>query len=134
RASAPASGSTAAPAEFVSTPPKAFHKLRLYLNQLLRHKAVRFAMDTLGCLGVWCMNKTKHFACLLVEPVFGVFDAIFPLRVHVFGVSLCDIFRSGSLRKIVNVHVQRHSRETLPRYYAMQNADAGRMSKRLVND
>ena len=62
-------------------------------------------MDTLCRLGVWRMNETENFARLLIEPVFGVFDAVFSLRFHVFCVSLCDIFRSGSLRELMNVHV-----------------------------
>ena len=64
-----------------------------------------FAMDLLCRFGVWCMAETKNFPCLFVEPVFGVFNAIFPLRFHVLRVSLRDVFRSRSLRKIVNVHV-----------------------------
>jgi len=51
------------------------------------------------------MRETKNFSATLVNPVFVVLNAVFPLRFHILRVSLCDIFRGGSLREIVNVHV-----------------------------
>src|SRR5262249_41027971 len=84
---------------------KSFCDLGLYLDDLFCHHAMSFTMHTLGRLSVWCMAKTKDLACLFVEPVFAVFDAVFPLRFHIFGVSLGDILRGRPVRKIVNVHV-----------------------------
>ena len=62
-------------------------------------------MHTLCRLCVWRVCEAKNFVASLIDPVLVVFDAIFPLGFHILGVSLRDIFRSGSLRKIVNVHV-----------------------------
>jgi hypothetical protein len=91
-------------------------------------------MHTFCRFSVWCMTETKNFACLFVDPLLSVFNAIFALRFHILRVSLRDIFLGGALRKIMNVHVQRHSGEILARYYAMQNADVWRVAERLVND
>src|SRR5262249_55615646 len=87
------------------TAQKTLYKLGLYFNNLLGLHTVRFTMNTLCRFSIWCMAETKNFARFLIEPVFAVLDAIFPLCLHVLRVSLRDIFRSGSLRKVVNVHV-----------------------------
>ena len=51
------------------------------------------------------MGEAKNFAATLVNPVFMVLDAILSLRFDIFRVSLRDIFRGSSLRKVVDVHV-----------------------------
>ena len=51
------------------------------------------------------MNEAKNLPSALVHPVFGILDAIFPLRFHILPVGLCDIFSGHSLGKIMNVHV-----------------------------
>ena len=77
----------------------------LYLDNFLSEQPVCFAMHTLCCLSVWRMDEAKNLARLLVDPIFVVLNSIFLLRFHIARVSFCDIFWSGSLRKIVNVHV-----------------------------
>jgi len=65
---------------------------------------VGFAMNMFCGLSIWRMDETKNFARLLVDPIFAVFDAIFPLHFHVLRVSLGDIL-GGNLAQFVNVHV-----------------------------
>ena len=62
-------------------------------------------MYALCCLSVWRMNEAKNLLSTLVHPVFGILDAVFPLRLHILRVRLRDVFWSRSLREIVNVHV-----------------------------
>ena len=82
-----------------------FCDVGLYLDDLLGQQSVRFTMDASRRFCARRMGKTKNLARLFVDPIFVVLNAVFPLRFHILRVSLCDIFRSGSLREIVDVHV-----------------------------
>ena len=64
-----------------------------------------FPVHLLCRFGTWRVGETKDFLPILVDPVFGILDAIFFLRFHIFRVSLCDVFRGRSLVKIMDVHV-----------------------------
>ena len=77
----------------------------LHLDNFLGHHPVSFAMHTLCRLCVWRMCEAKNFVAILIDPVLVIFDAVFPLGFHILRVSFRDVFRSCSLRKIVNVHV-----------------------------
>src|SRR5947207_15493498 len=82
-----------------------FCNVGLYLDDLLSQQPVRFTMDAGCCLCARRMGEAKNFAATLVNPVFMVLDAILSLRFDIFRVTLRDIFRGSSLRKVVDVHV-----------------------------
>src|SRR6476661_8541848 len=87
------------------SPEEHFCDVGFHLDNFLGHHSVSFAMHTLCRLCVWRMCEAKNFVASLIDPVLVIFDAVFPLDFHILGVSFRDVFRSCSLRKIVNVHV-----------------------------
>jgi hypothetical protein len=83
---------------------KYFCDVGLDLNDFLGQQSVSFAMDAGRRFCARRMGETKNFPATLVNPVLVVLNAVFPLRFHILRVSLCDIFRGSSLRKIMDVH------------------------------
>ena len=55
-------------------------KVRVDLDDLLRHQAMRLAMDSGGGLGARCVEQAKDLAAILVEPIFEAMDAMLVLH------------------------------------------------------
>jgi hypothetical protein len=67
-----------------------------------------FAMDSLSCLFVRCLDKTEHLPTPFVKPVAMVFHAMFILNFKIALVSSCDCFCSQALDVVVDVHKEWH--------------------------
>src|SRR5690242_21749153 len=106
---------------------KQISNIRLNLNNFFRHHAVRFAMDLLRCLGVWCLTKAKDLTSPLVDPILVVMNAVFALHFSIMLVSLSHICCSDSAGNFVDVDVCWHritrSRSMLSRGKAGLNVD-----------
>ena len=73
-------------------------------RNLLGQQPVGFAMNVFCGLGIWRIAEAKNLACLLVDPVFRVFNAIFPLGFHILRVCF-GYFFGRNAAQFVNVHV-----------------------------
>lgn len=66
-------------------------------------------MNGVGGRRVWRIDQAEDLACLLVDPVFQVLDAVRILRVQICLVGAGDVFRRDASVDVVDIHVQWHS-------------------------
>ena len=103
-------GTRAAPARFVSTPPRnpsAISGWTSMIRSATRPCASRWTDAAASGLGR--ADETEDLAAALVEPVLDVLDAARPAASPCRRVGLRDVVRRGPV-DLVDVHVQRHVR------------------------
>ncbi len=77
-------------------------------NDLVRDEPMGLPMHG-GCrLWIRSINQAKDFACVFVEPVFEVLDAVIPLNLKVLDMCICDSSRGQPVDVSVNIHIKRH--------------------------
>jgi hypothetical protein len=76
----------------------------LDLNELFSDQAMGFAVDSVGCLRVWCVDQTRGPPAAFIEPILEILDSVLPLQLHIGRMRLGDVF-GRYLSQLMNVDV-----------------------------